>query len=45
MTDARNGCPERALIPPENTDPPEWLDEDDFYYQAFKDRRFEDELV
>lgn len=45
MTDPRNGCPEKALEPPENIEPPEWLDADDFYYQAFKDRSLEDEFI
>lgn len=43
MTDARTGCPERPLYPPE---PREWDEDDyamqaDWLYQVFADRRYE----
>lgn len=45
MTDLRTGCPDKPVEPPENIDPPDWLDADDVYYQRLKDRRFEDESL
>lgn len=45
MTDPYTGCPERALEPPENLDPPDSYDWDDEIYQLYVDRRYENEFV
>ena len=44
MTDARTGCPERVLIPPE-PDAQDDLWWEDYLYQQFIDGRYESEYL